>query len=111
MQFAGTYQSIPGGLEEAQYLEFSTGTLGRAYGTSVVAPFREFQIVEPGSLRLDRINQFDFRISKIFKSGKTKTIINFDLYNLFNDGASRRRTYLRVRPRAQVAVPGGSRST
>ena len=67
VQIAATYQSIPGGLEEAQYLEFSTGTLGRPYGTSVVAPFRIFQIVEPGTLRLDRINQFDFRVSKIFR--------------------------------------------
>lgn len=40
VQIAGTYQSIPGGLEEAQYLEFSTGILGRPYGTSVVARFR-----------------------------------------------------------------------
>ncbi len=84
---AATYQSIPGGLEEAQYLEFTTGTLGRAYGTSVVAPFREFQIVEPGTLRMDRINQFDFRVSKIFKAGKTRTNVNFDLYNLFNSTA------------------------
>jgi hypothetical protein len=43
--------------------------------------------VEPGSLRLDRINQFDFRISKIFKVGITKTNINFDLYNVFNSTA------------------------
>jgi hypothetical protein len=87
VQIAGTYQSIPGGLEEAQYLEFSTGTLGRPYGTSVVAPFRIFQIVEPGTLRLDRINQFDLRVSKIFRIGITRTNVNFDLYNVFNSTA------------------------
>jgi hypothetical protein len=87
VQIAGTYQSTPGGLEEAQYLDFSTGNLGHPYGTSLIAPFREFQIVEPGSLRLDRINQFDFRVSKIFKAGRTRTNVNFDLYNVFNSGA------------------------
>ena len=63
------------------------GSLRRAYGTSPIVPFREFQIVEPGSLRLDRINQFDFRVSKIFKMGRTKTNVNFDLYNVFNNNA------------------------
>jgi hypothetical protein len=87
VQIAGTYQSTPGGLEEAQYLDFSTGNLGHPYGTSLIAPFREFQIVEPGSLRMDRINQFDFRVSKIFKAGRTRTNVNFDLYNVFNSGA------------------------
>jgi len=87
VQIAGTYQSIPGTLEEAQYLDFSTGTLGHPYGTSLIAPFREFQIVEPGSLRMDRINQFDLRLSKIFKVGTTRTNVNFDLYNVFNNNA------------------------
>jgi hypothetical protein len=34
--------------------------------------------VEPGTLRLDRINQFDLRFSKIFKVGGTRTNLNFD---------------------------------
>ena len=53
----------------------------------VVAPFRIFQIVEPGTLRLDRINQFDFRVSKIFRVATTRTNLNFDLYNVFNSTA------------------------
>jgi len=100
VQVAATYQSIPGGLEEAQYLEFTTGSLRRAYGTSPIVPFREFQIVEPGSLRLDRINQFDFRVSKIFKMGRTKTNVNFDLYNVFNNNAVTQENF------TYVFVPG-----
>jgi hypothetical protein len=84
---SGTFQSTPGGLEEAQYLEFTGGTLGRAYGTSLIVPFREFQVIEPGSQRLPRINQLDLRISKIFKVGGTKTVVNFDAYNVFNNHA------------------------
>jgi hypothetical protein len=57
--------------------------------------------VEPGSLRLDRINQFDLRISKIFKSGKTKSVVNFDLYNLFNSGAITQENF------TYVPAPGG----
>jgi len=86
LQVSGTYQSVPGGLEEADYLEFSAGTLNRPYGTSPIVPFREFQIVQPGSLRLPRINQFDFRISKIVKVAGTRTVVNLDLYNAFNNG-------------------------
>jgi hypothetical protein len=87
VQVSGTFQSTPGGLEEADYLEFTGGTLGRPYGTSLIVPFREFQIVEPGSLRLPRINQLDLRISKIFKFGGTKTIVNLDWYNALNNHA------------------------
>jgi hypothetical protein len=53
----------------------------------VVAPFRIFQIIEPGTLRLDRINQLDLRVSKIFRLGITRTNVNFDLYNVFNSTA------------------------
>jgi hypothetical protein len=87
VQVAGTYQSVPGSLEEAQLLEFTGGTLGRPYGTSLIVPFREFQIIEPGSLRLDRISQLDLRVSKIFKVGRTRTNVNFDLYNVLNNSA------------------------
>jgi hypothetical protein len=87
VQISGTFQSIPGQLVEANYLQFGTGTLGRAFGSSVIVPFRSFQIVEPRSVRMDRINQFDLRLSKIFRVGATKTNVNFDLYNLFNSNA------------------------
>jgi hypothetical protein len=87
VQISGTYQSIPGQVVEANYNLFNTGTLGRPFGTSLIVPFRTFQIVDPGDVRMDRINQFDFRVSKIFRAGKTRTNVNFDLYNAFNSGA------------------------
>jgi hypothetical protein len=42
------------------------------------------QIVEPGSGYGDRMNQFDFRISKLFRYAGTRTMVGLDMYNLFN---------------------------
>lgn len=44
-------------------------------------------IVEPGTLYGDRVNEFDARIAKIIRFGRTRTNIGFDLYNLLNSSA------------------------
>jgi hypothetical protein len=44
-------------------------------------------VVEPGSLYGDRVNEFDARFAKIFKFGRTRTNVGFDLYNLLNSSA------------------------
>jgi len=44
-------------------------------------------ILEPGTLYGDRVNEFDARIAKIIKIGRTRTNIGFDLYNLLNSSA------------------------
>ena len=33
---------------------------------------------------LDRDNQLDFRVGKVFNFGRTKSTVNLDLYNLLN---------------------------
>jgi hypothetical protein len=40
--------------------------------------------VQDGALYGDRLNQLDFRVSKLFKFSKTRTLINFDFFNVFN---------------------------
>jgi len=42
------------------------------------------QIVEPGAAYGDRMNQFDFRISKVLRFSNTRTMIGLDIYNLLN---------------------------
>jgi hypothetical protein len=32
----------------------------------------------------ERLNQLDFRIAKVFPWGRSRTALNFDLYNAFN---------------------------
>ena len=44
-------------------------------------------VVEPGTLYGDRVNEFDARLAKIIKIGRTRTNIGFDLYNLLNSSA------------------------
>jgi hypothetical protein len=41
-------------------------------------------IVQPGTVFSERVNQVDFRVAKILKYGRTRTQILFDLYNLTN---------------------------
>jgi hypothetical protein len=38
----------------------------------------------PGQLYGDRVNQVDLRVGKILRIGRTRTLVGFDLYNLFN---------------------------
>ena len=44
-------------------------------------------VVEPGTLYGDRINQVDFRVSKILRFGGTRANVGVDLFNLFNTNA------------------------
>ena len=41
-------------------------------------------LVEPGTLYGDRVNEFDLRLAKILRFGRTRTNVGFDLYNLLN---------------------------
>jgi hypothetical protein len=41
-------------------------------------------LVEPGTLYGDRLNQLDLRFSKALQLGGLRTMVNFDLYNALN---------------------------
>jgi len=82
---SGTLQNLPGANVSANANTFSGGTtLGRGFTTG---PFRVFNIVNPGDLYIERLNQLDFRVAKIFKVGRTSTAINFDFYNVTNSNS------------------------
>jgi hypothetical protein len=53
-------------------------------GPGPFVPFKTFQIVEPGQLYIERLNQLDFRASKLFRVAGTRTALNFDFYNMLN---------------------------
>ena len=50
-------------------------------------PFKAFQIVEPGAQYVERLNQIDFRVSKILRFGTTRTNLNFDFFNVTNSNS------------------------
>jgi hypothetical protein len=89
--FSGTFRSDQGAPLAANYTITSTNPawnsilaqLGRtptgANATSVTV-----NLVEPGTLYGDRVNEFDIRIAKILRFGRTRTNVGFDLYNILN---------------------------
>ena len=89
--FSGTFRSDQGAPLAANWTVTNTNPawnsivaqLGRtptgANATSVTV-----NLVEPGTLYGDRVNEFDIRLAKILKFGRTRTNIGFDLYNILN---------------------------
>jgi hypothetical protein len=41
-------------------------------------------LIEPGTLYGDRVNEFDLRFAKILRFGRTRTNVGFDVYNVMN---------------------------
>jgi hypothetical protein len=82
---SGTFRSEQGAPLAANFTVTNAmvaAQLGRnlsAPGGSVVV-----NLIEPGTLYGDRLNEVDFRIAKIVKLGRTRTNVGFDVYNLFN---------------------------
>jgi hypothetical protein len=89
VQVSGTLQNLPGAVVQANANYGVTagiipGVLPSAYP---FIPFKAFQIVEPGAQYIERLNQIDFRASKIFRIGATRTALNFDFYNVTNSNS------------------------
>jgi hypothetical protein len=85
VQVSGTFQNLPGvGVNANANVVPASTNLGRPFSGG---PFRSFNIVEAGDLYVERLNQLDFRVSKIFRFGATRTTINFDLFNMLNSNS------------------------
>jgi Carboxypeptidase regulatory-like domain len=85
VRLAGSFQSIPGPPISAQLVvpsAVAAQSLGRplAGGNANVT----VNIVEPGTLYGDRLNQLDLRFSKLFRLGTTRTTLNLDVNNVLN---------------------------
>ncbi len=87
LQASATFQSLPGPQITASYTATNAQiapSLGRnlasgANGTATVP------LIAPGTMYGGRLNQLDFRMSKIFRILQGRTIrANVDLYNMFN---------------------------
>ena len=85
VEISATYQSKPGAQLAANYnvpAAIIAQSLGRAPsgGVANVA----VNLVTPGTLYGDRVNELDLRVSKLLKFGRTRTKISLDLYNALN---------------------------
>ncbi len=57
-------------------------------------------LIEPGTLYGDRVNEFDFRIAKVLRFGRTRTNVGFDIYNVLNSNPA-----LTYNPAFSTATP------
>jgi hypothetical protein len=100
VQLSGIFQSKPGpallanlAVAQGQY----GSTLNRAF-TGV--PNVTVNLIEPGTLYGNRINQLDLRLAKLLRFNGTKTMVGVDLYNALNTDA--------VLTYNNTFVPGGT---
>ena len=100
VQVAGTFRSDPGVALVANYtLESATvaQSLGRPLSNNV--PNVTVNMIAPGSLYGDRVNEVSVRFAKILRFGRTRTNVGVDINNIFNSAA--------VLSYNQSYVPGG----
>jgi Carboxypeptidase regulatory-like domain len=85
---SGTFRSDQGLPLAANYAVPSAvvaQSLGRPPSGNV--PNVTVNLIEPGAQWGDRINEFDLRIAKILRFGRTRTNVGFDIYNVLNSSA------------------------
>ncbi len=84
VQVSGTLQNLPGAVVQANA---NYGVIPGVAGFGPFIPFKTFNIVAPGELYVERLNQIDLRFAKLFRINSTRTSINFDFYNVTNSNS------------------------
>jgi hypothetical protein len=82
---SATFQSRPGpSILAAWAAPNAATTLGRAFNVGTTATVN---LIEPGTLFGDRVNQVDLRVGKNFKVDRTRIRASVDIYNALNSSA------------------------
>jgi hypothetical protein len=76
-----TSQSM-GGQQLVFFPPVAPSTLGRPLSSGNVVQF--LNVVEPGALYNERLNQTDLRIGKNFRFGSQRALLALDVFNLLN---------------------------
>jgi hypothetical protein len=98
---SATFQSKPGALLAANYAAPNSvvaPSLGRDLSGN--APNVTVNLVAPGTMYGDRINQLDFRVARTLRYGRSRTLLALDIYNALNSSA--------VLTYNNAFVPGGT---
>ena len=88
IRVAGTFQSLPGPQVPATNIY---NNANRTTTTDLPRPFTNAQanvnLIQPGTMWGDRLNQIDLRFTKVLNVGSGKFDFNVDFYNAFNSDA------------------------
>lgn len=85
VQVSGTFQSLPGPAVAASWNApgaLAAASLGRPLSGG--AANVTVNLVEPGTMYGNRINQLDLRVGKVLRFNRVRATANFDLYNATN---------------------------
>ena len=85
VQLSGTFQSVPGGPIQANYVATNAvvqPSLGRPLSGG--AANTTVNLVAPGQMYGDRMNQVDLRFGKVLTFRQTRSVVSIDLYNALN---------------------------
>ena len=85
---SATFQSLPGPQVTANYVASNAQiqpSLGRPLSGG--AQNATINIVTPGTMYGERLNQLDLRFARPMRFGPTRLVVNFDLYNALNGNA------------------------
>ena len=87
VQVSGTFRSDPGQQLAANWTATNAATVGlnRPFSQNVTSI--TVNLIEPGTLYGERVNQVDMRFAKVLRFGRTKTLVGFDVYNISNSAA------------------------
>ncbi len=86
--FSATFRSDQGGVLAANYNVPNAAivpSLGRSLSNN--ATFATVNLVAPGQVWGDRVNELDFKIGKILKFGGTRTNVGIEIYNALNESS------------------------
>jgi hypothetical protein len=83
---SGTWSSNPGPVLAANW-DVPSAVVQQSLGRPLAggAATVRINLVQPGTLYADRINDVDFRVAKVFRLGRTRSQIGIDLYNVLNN--------------------------
>jgi len=87
-QIGGAVRSDQGGVLAANWAAPNSAiapSLGRNLSNN--APSATVNLITPGTLYGDRVNELDLRFAKNIRTGRVKTNVGVDIYNVFNSAA------------------------